>query len=236
MKQKKKGRAVFSTVRSVAPRPAKTRQMRSEEIVKYIHQAEAYVIPMIQELGLPPAMACFLLAQYTQVVATGDERTTAEAAMTIATTVLTLWQEGKYTPGPAYPYTLEETLQDQQDPLKATQDYAESFRPLHAGSAGHPRGKHQIAAGLVQHPHTQLWQIWFLIDGPCDQLGAYRDMDKAQQGLQDLIALLRKRGTPAALQALCRQVERQSEGVARQIPVDMMQYLLDHLDRYAIFL
>lgn len=57
-----------------------------------------------------------------------------------------------------------------------------------------------------------------------------------QQGLQEIIALLRKRGTPAALQAHCRQVESQSEGVAKQIPVDMMHYLLDHLDCYTVFL
>ena len=236
MKKKKKGRHFSSTLRSAASPSIKTIDLRPEEIVDALHQAEHYAIPVIKELHLPPAMACFLLAQYTQVLATGDERTTPEGAMSITATVLALWQGGFYTPGPDYSYTLEATLQDQQDPLKVTQDYAESFRPLQVAIAVQPRGRQCISAGLVKHPETQLWQIWLIIDGPCDQLAAYRDVSKAQQGLQEIITLVRTCGSPSAVQALCQQLEKQSDGIPRQIPFNMMQYLLEHLDRYAVHL
>jgi hypothetical protein len=234
MKKKKKGRRFSSASRvEVSPR-MKTINLLPEEAVNYLYQAEQYAIPQIKEFHLPPAMACFLLAQYMQVLATGDECITPESAITTTTMVLTLWQRGSYTPGPEYPYTLEETLQDQQHPLKASQDYAESFQPLQRTIAVPPRGKRSIFAGLVQHPDTQLWQIWLLIDGPCDQLAAYQDVSLAQQGLQEIIALVRTCGSPSAVQTLCRQLEKQSDGIPLQIPFDMMQYLLEHLDRYAI--
>lgn len=234
MKKKKKGRRFSSTSRSVASQQTKTINLLPEKAVNYIHQAERYAIPRITEFRLPPAMACFLLAQYTQVLATGDERITAESAMAMNMMVLALWQEGVYTPGPEYPYTLEETLQDQHDPFKATPDYAESFQPLHVAIPVPPRGKQCISAGLVKHPETHLWQIWLMIDGPCDQLAAYREASQAQQGLQEIITLVRTDGSPSKLQTLCRQLEKQSEGIPLQIPFDMMQYLLEHLDRYAI--
>jgi len=234
MKKKKKGRHFSATVRSVTSPKTRTINLLPEEAVDYVRQAEPYVIPHIKEFHLPPAMAFFLLAQYTQVLATGDERITPESAMSIATTVLALWQGGFYTPGPDYPYTLEETLQDQQDPLNVTQDYGESFLPLQSTANEQPRGKQRISAGLVKHPETQLWQIWLIIDGPCDQLAAYRDVGKAQQELREIIALVRKGGMPSAVQALCQRLEKQSDGAPKQIPFDMMQYLLEHLDRYTV--
>lgn len=231
-KKKKKGRRVFSTGRpTVSP---KTMNLLPEEAVNYVRQAERHVIPMIKDLHFPPAVAFFLLAQYTQVLATGDERITPETAMSIATNVLALWQEGLYTPSPDYPYTLEETLQDQQDPFITTHEYAESFRPLQPTSNEQPRGKKHISAGLVKHPETQVWQIWLIIDGPCDQVAAHRDASKAQQGLQEVITLVRNAEKPQAVQALCHRLWEESDDVPKQIPFDMMHYLLEHLDRYTI--
>lgn len=212
----------------------KTATLLPEEAVICVHQAEQCVIPMIKEFCFPPAAAFFLLAQYTQVLATGNERITPESAMSITTNILALWQEGFYTPSPDYPYTLEETLRDQHGSFAATQDYAEAFQPFQPTANEQPRGQKRIVGGLVKHPETQLWQVWLIIDGPCDQLAAYRDVGKAQQGLRDVIALVRESGTPHAVQSLCTRLWEESDDAPKQIPFDMVQYLLEHLDRYTI--
>jgi hypothetical protein len=100
--KRKKGRRRFST-NQLSSSP-KTMTLLPKDAVAYMRQAEQHVIPMIKELRLPPAIAFFLLAQYTQVLATGDERISPESAMSIAMNVLGLWQEGFYTPGSDYPY------------------------------------------------------------------------------------------------------------------------------------
>lgn len=230
--KKKKGRHLFST--SQLSSFPKTIVLSSEEAATYVHQAEQQVIPIIKEFHFPPGVAFFFLTQYAQTLATGDKRISPESALSITADVLGLWQEGLYTPGPDYPYTLAETLQDQQDPSTVGQDYAESLQPLRASIHEKPRGRQHIAGGIVKHPETQLWQIWLIIDGPCDQLAAYRDASKAQQGLQEVIALVRNLGNPQAVQALCNRLWEESDAVPKQIPFDMMQYLLDHLDRYTI--
>src|SRR5260370_28910603 len=66
-----------------------------------------------------PGAAQLRLALHTQMLVTGNPSLTTESGMSIANTILSLWQAGYYTPGSAYPYTLEETLQDIQQGLKA---------------------------------------------------------------------------------------------------------------------
>lgn len=87
--------------------------MEPEKLAGYIHQAEKYVLPLIKKIGLGPCAAQCLLAQYTQILATEENRLTLESGLAIANTVLALWQEGYYVPSPAY-YTLDETLADLQ--------------------------------------------------------------------------------------------------------------------------
>jgi hypothetical protein len=92
--------------------------------------------------------------------------------MDIANRVLALWQDGYYTPGPAYPYILEETLQELQEGPKAKGNYEESFQPFTPVNNERPRGIGAVAGGIVQHPETMLWQIWMMIDGPATFLAA----------------------------------------------------------------
>jgi hypothetical protein len=81
-----------------------------------------------RQLGLGAAQ--LLLAQQTEVLVTDDPRLTVESGMTIAKSVLALWQEGYYTPGPTYSSTLEEMLLELQEGSKAKGNYEASFQPF----------------------------------------------------------------------------------------------------------
>jgi hypothetical protein len=207
-----------------------------EELAKFARQAEAYAIPIIVDLQVPPEPALLLLAQYTHVLATGSEQVTIESAMQITTTVLSLWQSGVYTPGPEYPYTLEETLHGQQQGAQKTCDYADCFQPLRPTNHTAPRGRANIAGGLVLHPTTRNWQIWLMLDGSCDQLAAYCDCEKAHHALGELIVRLRQGSTSQEIAALYQRLRSQSDAEPKQIPFEMAAYLLDHLDSYKILL
>lgn len=202
----------------------------------YVHRAEQYVIPIIREYQLPPAVALFLLAQYTQALATGDSRITVESATAIAPNVLALWEAGYYSPGPDYPYTLEETLQDVHRDQEVKRDYAEFFQPFVPLEGDKPRGIGSVPGGLVRHPETHLWQIWMLVDGPCVQLAAYRDPLKAQRLLGEIVKLSRERGKMTNVEVLRKRLSSQGDEVPKQIPFDMMEYLIDHIDLYTIHL
>jgi len=104
--------------------------------------------------------------------------------MAIANSVLALWQEGYYTPGPAYPYTLEETLRGLQEGPKAKGNYAACFQPFTPANGETPRGFGEVTGGIVKHPETNVWQIWMIADGLCTFLAAYRDPVKAQSNLE----------------------------------------------------
>src|SRR5215472_10272092 len=93
------------------PHP-RTIEMEPEALAVYVRRAEQIVLPILKELKTSPGAAQFLLAQYTQVLATGNNVLTPESGMAISNTVLTLWKAGYYIPGPEYPYTLEETVQE----------------------------------------------------------------------------------------------------------------------------
>src|SRR5258708_15714143 len=172
MKKRTQGRRFKRTVhRSSRPR---TIEMEPEELVMYIRRDEQEVLPIIKEMQLGPGVAHFLLAQHTQMLATGDPRLTVESARAIANTILALWKSGLYTPCPEYPYTLEETLQEIRGGPKAKGDYARCFQPFTPTKESTPRGLGEVAGGIVEHPETHLWQIWMSVEGPCRYFGPFR--------------------------------------------------------------
>jgi len=235
MKKRKKGRRFTSSAVRQAPGP-RTIELEPEELAVYVGRAEKEVLPIIKEMHLGPGAAQFLLAQQTQVLVTGDPRLTVESGMSIATSVLALWQEGYYTPGPAYPYTLEETLLELQEGPKAKGNYEASFQPFAPANGERPRGIAEVAGGIVQHPETKLWQIWMMIDGPATFIAAYREPAKAQSNLETIISTSRKGGSEAKAALLYQQMRSQADGEPKQLPYDMMLYLVEHLDRYRIML
>ena len=209
-------------------------EMEPEELAGYVRRAETQAIPTIKEKKMGPGAAQLLLALHTQMLVTGNPSLTTESGMGIANTVLSLWQAGYYAPGPAYPYTLEETLQDIQQGLKARGDYADFFQPFIPPKKDTPRGLGQMAGGIVKHPETQCWQIWIILDGPCHFIGAYRDPMTAQRCLEEIIAKARRGGTEFESFRLYRELTARGVGEPKQIPYDMMMYLLEHLHRYTI--
>jgi hypothetical protein len=233
VKKRKKGRRfTFSANRQSSSQRA--RAMEPDNLAVYVRRAEKEVLPIIKEMHLGPGAAQFLLAQQTQVLVTGDPRLTIESGMAIATSVLALWQEGYYTPGPAYPYTLEETLRELQEGPKAKGNYEASFQPFTPVNDERPRGIGEVAGGIVQHPETKLWQIWMMIDGPATFLAAYRDPAKAHRNLETIIRVSRKGGPDAKAAVLYQRVRSQADGEPKELPYDMMLYLVEHLDRYTI--
>ena len=90
----------------------KPEELKPGVLARYVRRAEKKVLPIIKELKPGPAASQFLLAQQTRVLVTDDPLLTVESGMAIANAVLQLWQDGYYSPGTDYPYTLLETLQD----------------------------------------------------------------------------------------------------------------------------
>jgi hypothetical protein len=208
--------------------------MEPEDLAVYIRRAEKQVLPIIKERQLGPGAAQFLLAQQTQVFVTGDPRLTVESGMAIANRVLELWQEGYYTPEPEYPFTLEETLLEIQTGPKAKGNYEACFQPFSPANSEKPYGICEVAGGIVQHPETKLWQIWMMMDGPATFIAAYRDPASAHRNLETIIRVSRKGGSEAKAALLYQRVQSQADGEPKQLPYDMMLYLIEHLDRFLI--
>jgi hypothetical protein len=233
MKKRKKGRHLtFSTGQQSSQH--RSTEMGPEDLAVYVRRAEKHVLPIIKERQLGPGAAQFLLAQQTQVLVTGDPRLTVESGTVIANRVLALWQEGYYTPEPAYPYTLEETLQELQEGPKAKGNYEASFQPFTPVNNEKPRGIGEVAGGIVQYPETKLWQIWMMMDGPATFLAAYRDPAIAHRNLETIIRVSRKGGPDAKAALLYQQVRSQADGEPKELPYDMMLYLVEHLNRFTI--
>lgn len=235
MKKPKKriGGYINSGMHQQASKP-RTIEMEPEELAGYMRRAEKKALPRIKETHMGPGAAQLLVALYTQGLVTGKSSLTEESAISMANTTLKLWQAGYYTPGPEYPYTLDETLQDLQNGLKAKGDYVACFQPFTPVKAEMPRGLGQLAGGIVKHPETQFWQIWIILDGPCHFIGAYRDPMTAQRCLEELIAMTRKGGTEFESFKLYRKLTAQGVSEPKQIPYDMMMYLLERLHLYTI--
>jgi hypothetical protein len=233
MKKRKKGRRLtFSTSHQSSQH--RSTEMEPEDLAVYVRRAEKQILPIIKERQLGSGAAQFLLTQQTQVLVTGDPRLTVESGMAIANRVLTLWQDGYYTPGPAYPYTLEETLQELQEGPKAKGNYEAFFQPFTPANNEKPRGIGEVAGGIVQHPETKLWQIWMMMDGPATFLAAYRDPAKAHRNLETIISVSRKGGSDAKAALLYQRVRSQADGEPKELPYDMMLYLVEHLNRFMI--
>ncbi len=229
-RKNKRGRPFNPKVSRQAP--PRTIEMEPEALAVYVRRAEQEVLPIIKDMQLGAGAAQFLLAQYTQVLATDDERVTLESAMAIGNAVIALWQAGYYTPSSDYPYTLEETLEELEEGPKAKGDYADAFQSFTPLEAVPPRGVGQVAGGIVKHPETNLWQIWMIVDGPYACFGAYQDAAAAQRALEVLVHTARRGGTLS--NGLSDQLLSQGVGEPKELPFDMVVYLIDHLDRYEI--
>ena len=141
---------------AVYPQSSKSQviEIAPEKVVISIRRAEERVVPIIKEHQLPPAAAFMLLAQYTHVLVTGKPQISVKSTMAITPQILELWKTGYYAPGPEYPYTLEETLEDKS--LEVEQDYAASFQPFIPSQEDVPQGLGQVSSGLVKHPKSHL--------------------------------------------------------------------------------
>jgi hypothetical protein len=209
-------------------------EMEPEALAVYVRRAEQIVLPIIKELKPSPGAAQFLLAQYTQVLATGVNVLTPESAIAVSDAVLTLWEAGYYTPGPDYPYTLEETLLEWEEGLVAKGDYADAFQPFTPVEAVPPSGMGQVAGGIVKHPETNLWQIWMIVHGPCVYFGAYQDPVAAHRGLEALVHASRRGGTLSEGLGLYHRLRSSGDGEPKDLPFDMIVYLIDHRHLYTI--
>lgn len=215
---------------------SRTIYVKSEDLIVYIRRAEEEALPTIKELEVSAGAAIFLIAQYAQAFVTGKPDLTVEGARSIANRVLSLWQTGSYKPCPEYPFSLEETLLDLKKGINVQKDYSEHcqmFTPTHAST---PIGLGQIAGGIVRHPKTSLWQIWMMLDGPCEFLGAYHDPSIAQKNLEDVINAVRQGKKPEAALSLYQKLMLQADGEPQPIPFDMMIYLVENVRRYIIIL
>ncbi len=210
--------------------------MRPEDLVVYIRRAEKEALPVIKEMKAGPLAAQFIVAQYTSVLVTGSNRLSTESAMNAANKVLSLWKDGIYIPSSQYPFTLEETLQEIQDDLTAKKDYSDHFQAFVPTVREQPRGIEFVSGGIVKHPETNLWQIWMIVDGPCGYLGAYRDPKEAQKYLEEFVRLAIRGGIEADSKALVEKALSHGDGLPKQIPFDMMAYLVEHIDLYKIHL
>jgi hypothetical protein len=235
MKRRKKKMGHRFKITATRPSPTTTlAEMEPEELTVYVRRAEKKALPIIKAMRLGPGAAQALLAQYAQVLATGDSRITAESMTAVANQVMALWQTGYYKPGPNYPFTFEETLQELREGVRAKQDYADSFQAYTSFGEDIPRGIREISGGIVKHPETNLWQIWMMDEGPWEFLAAYRDPRKAQRNLEEFINTVRHRSPTTTAKALYQQLQAQADGEAKELPYDMMIYLAEHHERYRI--
>ncbi|HEY6540966.1 MAG TPA: hypothetical protein VIZ18_08520 [Ktedonobacteraceae bacterium] len=239
MKRRKKGRQfkvrAYRRQQSHSSRPP-TIEIEPEVFADYIRQAEREVLPLIRDMQLGPGAAQLVLALHAQMLITGDPRITPESMMAVGNSVIALWQTGYYTPRPEYPFTLEETLLDVQEGPKAKANHAASFQRFTPADGATARGLGTVHGGIAKHPETQFWQVWMMVDGPCTFMAAYRDPMKAQRHLESIISTSRKGGSEKERAALYAHLQAQAEGQPKQLPYDMMLYLVDHLDDFTIAL
>jgi hypothetical protein len=92
----------------------------------------------------------------------------------------------------------------------------------------------KVTGGIVKHPETNLWQIWMMLEGPCQFLGAYKDANIAQKHLETIVEVTRKGGTMKDAERLYTKIISGGDEMPRQISFDMMLYLLDHQQLYTI--
>jgi hypothetical protein len=211
-------------------------EVEPEDFANYLRQAEREVLPLIRDMQLGPGAAQLVFALHAHMLITGDPRVTPESMMAAGNSVIALWQAGYYTPGPEYPFTLEETLEDIQEGPKAKADHAASFQRFTPAGVATPLGIGEVHGGIVKHPETHLWQIWMIVDGPCTFIAAYRDPAEAQRHLESIINASRKGSSEEESATLYAHLKALTDGEPRQLPYDMMLYLVEHLDDFTIAL
>ena len=235
MKRRKKNTSLRFKITAYQPSSRKTMaDLEPEEFAVYVRRAEKKALPTIKEMRLGPGSALVLVAQHAQLLATGDSRFTEESMVSVTNQVLSLWQDGYYTPGPDYPFTFEEALQELNEGGKAKEDYSDAFQAFTPLGEDIPRGIREISGGIVKHPETNQWQIWLMDDGPCEFLAAYRDPGKAQRNLEILINTIRDRAMMTTAKSLYQQLQSQADGETQQLPYEMMLYLIEHQERFTI--
>jgi len=232
-RKKKTGHRFKITAYRPSPKTALA-EMEPEELVVYVRRAEKKALPTIKEMRLGPGSALVLVAQHAQLLATGDSRFTEESMLSVTNQVLSVWQDGYYTPGPDYPFTFEEALQELNEGGKAKEDYSDAFQAFTPLGEDIPRGIREISGGIVKHPETNLWQIWLMDDGPCTFLAAFGDPGKAQRNLEKLINTIRDRAAMTTSKALYQQLQSQADGQTQQLPYEMMLYMIEHQERFTI--
>jgi len=200
MKRRKK-RCRFQTSTSWNVPQSQAIELEPQNLAASVRRAEKEALPMIKDRQRSPAAAAFLLAQRTKAQVTGDPRHIPEITMLFANTVLARCQAGIYTPGPTYPYTCEETLQELQEGPKAKRNDEAYFQLFTPANGETPRGFSEVPGGIVTLPETNVRQIGMRADGPYTFLAAYRDPVKAQSNLT-ISSLHRKGGTDAKIAAL----------------------------------
>ena len=235
MKKRRKKTSRRFKITAYQPSSKKTlAELEPEEFAVYVRRAEKRALPTIKEMRLGPGAAQVLLAQHAQVLATGNSRLTADSMTAVANQVMALWQAGYYTPGPDYPFTFEETLQELREGVKVKEDYTDSFQAYTPVMKDIPHGIREVSGGIVKHPETNLWQIWMMDDGPWEFLAAYRDPGKAQRNLEILISAIRQGRPMSTAKALYQQLQSQADGETEELPYEMMLYLSEHLERFTI--
>ncbi len=155
--------------------PQRPTETEPEELAVSVRRAEQIMLPIIQELKPSAGASLFLLAQCTQVLVTGTDALTLESAKAISSTILALWEAGYYAPGPDYPFTLQETLQELEDGLFARRDDADAFQPWTPVEGVPPGAMDQVAEGIVTHPEAALCHTSLMVNGPCLSSRASQD-------------------------------------------------------------
>jgi hypothetical protein len=201
MKRRKKRRRLQTSTSWNVPL-SQAIEMEPAYLAASVRRAEKEVLPMIKDRQCSPAAAAFRLAQRTKAQVTGDPRHISELAMLFANTVLARCQAGISTPGPTYPYTCEEALQELQEGPKAKRNDEASFQPFTPANGETPRGFSEAPGGIVTHPETNVRQIGMRADRPCTFLAAHRDPVKAQSNLGAISNECRKGGIDAQIAAL----------------------------------
>src|SRR6266536_4180318 len=118
-KRKKNARGCFKATANLSwSRKRQATELGPEELAAYVRRAEKQVLPLLKKASLDAGTAQFLLAQYTQAIITDNAPSSLESTITIANSILAIWQEGYYIPKPEYRCSVEETLQSGQEEMK----------------------------------------------------------------------------------------------------------------------
>jgi hypothetical protein len=73
-----------------------------------------------------------------------------------------------------------------------------------------------------------------IVDGPCVSFGAYQDPVAAQRGLEALVHASRRGGSLTEGLGLSQRLLTEGDGEPKDLPFDMIVYLIDHRRLYDI--